>query len=276
VGKQAYKDRDYPAAIDALTRALNQPSPPVDAQCLRARAFLRLNPPEYRSALEDFLRSKLIAAADPLPKTDYGKAVSGVAYCLYKVAEHAALPYDHYCRESINCYDEVIRLGFAPAVHYNNKGYVQAQLKGESESAAQSFTQAIKIDSELQAAYHNRAKIDLQRAYLYGAKGYVPDRGISDIKKALSVGPANLDLYHDAFYLNLKAADALPNKQGYLDQARESVQQLIDFGWLTRQMANDPYFKTNQSRLGIAVADIRLKDRQEFPPPQLFLDPVQE
>jgi serine/threonine protein kinase len=275
-GVRAYEGRDFRAAIDAFSGALDQPSAPSDAHYLRGRAYLHLRPPEYRKALDDFLRAEVIATADPVSKEGRGKAVASAAMCYHALSQEESMNFAAFSQKALSYFDKAIEYGFAPAILHNNRGFIQARLKGEIENAARSFTLALQLDPNLQAAYHNRARIDLRRADNYVAKGYVPETGIHDIKEAIRLGPTSPELYYDAFCLFMKAFLANPAKQDYLGGSRNYIRQLADRGWMTRQMAEDAFLQSVRARLGFSLPPVIPDEGRRLPVPVLFLDPVGE
>jgi tetratricopeptide (TPR) repeat protein len=274
-GMKAYKDKDFPIAIDCLTNALDQPSPPADAYFYRGRAFLHVSPPDYRKALEDFLRTAEIAAADPLSKEGYGKAVASAAHCYHQLAKEDPANATEYRQNAVKYCDKAIEEGYARPIMYNNKGFAQAALQGASQNALRSFTRAIQLDPRLQVAYHNRARIDLLAVDMLGARGYEPKAGIRDIEEAIRLGPANPELLYDAFCMYMKAFLLVkPHNPQYLDRARAEIRELSKRGWLSQEMAGDVFFQDNRARLGVAIRDADLKGREQLPSTLLFLDPV--
>jgi tetratricopeptide (TPR) repeat protein len=277
-GMQAYREKDYHRAINALTDVIDQPSPPVVAYYFRGRAYLRLQPPDYARAAADFHRAADLAAADPQSKAGYGKAAAcaAYAYCVLfekdqgRAAEHAARARD-FCQKSLDA-------DFAKAIAFNNLAFVEAREASRCMEAMKLLDEALRLDKKLQAAYHQRARIFAQIVNTsYGrAKGFTPEQGIHDIEAAMDCGPVTPELLYDACCLYLPADNTRPVSQVRFRKAKDAVLLLVKQNWVTREMAQDFAAAGVWTRLGVVVPENEIRDRSDVPPTRLLVDPVNE
>jgi serine/threonine protein kinase len=275
-GMKEYKDRDYARAIELLTGAVDQPSPPVDGYYYRGRAYLHLDPPDYQRAADDFCRAAELADADPESKAGYGKAIACAAYCYGKLSAIDPTHYQEYALKTIAYCRKAVDAGFAKAVMLNNLGFFEARQPGRSEEALRCLEEAVRLDESLQVAHQNIARIELDKVLRYGQRGYLPDRGIRAVEAALTCGPANPELLHEAACLYALAHQADPQQRKSLNCATAALRQLAERGWLTRQLVSDGLLQEVRAELGLAIRESDLRDRSQVPIPRLFCDPAED
>jgi hypothetical protein len=134
--------------------------------------------------------------ADQLFPMGVTKACLG--YCRNQYGEHHPEAKLHYLN--------AIQAGFGTPEVFNNLGYTFLRLNLDADyhpRAEENLTAALDLNGNLQAAYHNRARVALEWARKN--PHYVPVTGIADIERALRSGPITADLYADAFKLYLVA-----------------------------------------------------------------------
>jgi serine/threonine protein kinase len=281
-GLKAYQESNYASAVAAFSAAIEQPPAPAEAFYHRGRAYMHLRPPDYQRAVSDFLHVEELLESNPSAKIGYGKAVASAAYCFGHLAElehrKGGNRFGDYDKTAIEYCEKALQSGFATAILYNNLGFVEAKRIGRSDPAQKCFDRAIELDGKLQAAYHNRARLDVVAAdrYFDGKRVYYPKAGIRDIEAAKATGPASPDLYFDAFTLYMRMYLADPVKENYLVLAKAEIRHLTRVGWLTWQMADDPFFRSYRGLIGVDDPRGALPDRELLPKPILFLDPIPE
>ncbi len=188
-GIEAARRGDFLQALGDFTNGLQ--SDPNNSKLLFARGWTKQQLGRFDDALRDF------EAADRLAPDGATKACAG--YCRNKLGFHSI---------AIGYYKKAMELGFATAEVWNDLGYSYHRLNldwDNLERARESLTTAIAKDSTLEAAYHNRAMVDLEQACRYRA--YIPVRGEEDIAQALRMGPVTADLCADAFRIAALAAN---------------------------------------------------------------------
>ena len=177
-GAQDFAADDYQAALAHLDQAIA--AHPNDADYLFARGQTRQHLGDFLAAIADY---RAAAAKSPA-----GIIRASLAYCLGAAKFH---------KDAIDWGREAIDAGYAVAEVHNNLGYSLGQL-GNLDDARQQLDEAIRLDPALQAAFFNRAKVGL-RAALRGAS---PADAISDIERAILLGPPTAELYLDAARLH--------------------------------------------------------------------------
>jgi tetratricopeptide (TPR) repeat protein len=200
-GRQAYARQDYTSAVEKLGQSLELQSDP-QVLLVRGRAYQRLN--NLDDAVTDYERANALM---PSPE---GAAAAAYAHNLRFEHERAA-----------SLYQQVIALGCADSVVYNNLGLSLLQMNRDAE-AQPYFDLAIRHDPSLQAAYYNRAMADYQNhlrskisqeveislplfassgplgtlaALHVGLAETVPNNAIRDMNMAIRIGPAVAELY---------------------------------------------------------------------------------
>lgn len=202
---------------------------PGDGRARSARAWARAKLSESVSqaegrvllplALEGF-RSTDGAAASPATQACLG-------YCLSRMAGHA---------EAILCYNAAEAAGMRTAALYNDRAYSRL-CRNELDEAAADLAEALRIDPELGAAFHNRAVLGFMRWARSDGRGS-PAAALADTEKALQLGLRSSALFVDAARL-LAVADG-PNRHG------EAIAYLLEATALGQDPApllTDPYLR---------------------------------
>ena len=177
-GAQDFAAGDYQAALVHFDQAVE--AQPGDANYLFARGQARQHLGDYLGAATDY---KVTAEKSPA-----GIIRATLAYCVAACKSHPDAIY--WGRKAIDA-------GFATAEVHNNLGYSYWCLD-KLDSAREQLDEAIRLDPSLQAAYFNRAKVGLRQVL----RGADPTAAISDIEKAVELGPATADLYFYAARLH--------------------------------------------------------------------------
>jgi tetratricopeptide (TPR) repeat protein len=164
IGLTMYQQRRFHEAVVYLTAAIKADPSLASAYFARGRAYLQLGDadarqslqswlvPEYQSALADFQQ------ADNLAPDARTKAMLG--YCTYRIYPSlvSATAAEGY-------FQKAIEDGFGTAEIFNNLGFIQIN-KLEYQLAQHNLDKAIQLNDRLQAAFHNRARVSLDRILL--------------------------------------------------------------------------------------------------------------
>jgi tetratricopeptide (TPR) repeat protein len=283
-GQDDYRQGDYDRAVGHFTAALRADPRLVRALVMRGRACQRLGAADrgnFGLALADFQRVDQLAPD--------GKVKACMGYCRNRLG----FPHD-----ATFSYHKAIEAGFHTAAVFNNLGCSYLE-RGKVENAQQSLDQAIALDPTLQAAFHNRALVFLHRSLSArnawhasrragGAAGAGPGgegreasveklkqllgRGISDIEKAIELGPGTAKLYYDAARLCALAAEF----GGPLTPALKYSEQAVAHGYNPQVLGDDLLLEALKQ-------DDRFPDLiRRAPPPRIpqpparLIDPLQD
>jgi serine/threonine protein kinase len=212
-GLEAYRQGQYEQAILSLDRALASDPHNVLALYTRGRAYLRLR--QFGRAFTDFMTANQF--------TTDGRIKACIGYCLSRKAEHA---------EAISYYEQAIRTGFAAPEVLNDLGFSQVQSNRLLE-AKDTLDRAIELDPSSQAAFHNRALVDLKTDR---KPGFVPEQGRVDIETALRLGPPTAELFYHAACLYAVAAE---HDRNLIDLALNHLRNALDQGYYPRLLKGD-------------------------------------
>src|SRR5262249_49536971 len=215
-GQEAYQRGHYARAVDAFNRGLA--ARPGDAAALfaRGRAYQQLG--NLTQAQKDYEQADRLAPS--------GQIKACLGYCLSDDNPPPAVAY----------YAKAIRAAFGTAEVFNTLGhgyFYTTQL----DKAQTSLDRAIQLRPDLQAAFHNRALVDLKRAVKDAV--HCPTAGLRDVQKALQLGPGTADLYYDAACLCAVAAKCHPELTA---QALNYLQSAVEHGQNPQAIANDILF----------------------------------
>jgi Flp pilus assembly protein TadD len=216
-GQEACTRRNFEEAVECFTHVLAVK--PHDAATLlaRGRAYQQLG--QLTLALSD------LENADEQAPTGLSHACR--AYCLQQLGQY---------HDASAHYERALEAGFATPVVYNNLGCCY-WLDRRLIEARTKLNRAIEIDEHLQAAYHNRALVDLDTAYARG-KDYFPHTGIADIERAIDLGPTTAELYFDAARLYAVATRTKPTQ---IEPALQAIEHALDYGWPPQELTDNVF-----------------------------------
>jgi tetratricopeptide (TPR) repeat protein len=222
LGHEAHGRQEYELAVTHLGRHLANNARDGDAWFARGVAFLKLaeeGRQPFSLAVSDFRE------ADQLRPDVQTKACLGYALQRKDDGEYARL-----------YYAQAIAMGCKSAAVFNNLGYLYLKSSHWSD-AERCFDRAVKLQPELQVAFHNRGRMFLMlakpRAKLVATaparKPEAPseerllEQALRDMSRAIELGPPSRNLYVDAAIACARLAvydPELPDRAiGYLDNA---------------------------------------------------------
>ncbi len=258
-GRDSYDAGRFEEAIQYINRSIEDDQTRTEAFFARARSFQGLG--RLESALTDFQK------ADELASGKDGRIKAGLGYCLNLGG---------FNEPAILAYSQATDLNFATAEVLNNLGcsYMKCkspELRSEVclERAEDCLTKAMELNSRLQAAYYNRARLDLLKAGLNLRR--IPRQGLADIQKAIDLGPVTAPLLWDAGRL---AWLATQNDFQQADQALDYLSQAIDRGLDPGQLESDFIFRAlkQDGRFQVLMHQPQLGQRFQYA--QTFVDPI--
>jgi serine/threonine protein kinase/Tfp pilus assembly protein PilF len=273
-GLQFQQQGQFDQAIAQFSAVLEADPHNVEALRARGRAFQGMGGAKkeyYQTALIDYHK------ADELAPDARTKA--SIGYCQNLTGK--VIPV-----HLIETYQQARMLGCETAGLFNNLGFSQMR-NDQFGDAEKSLDRAIELDRGLQAAYHNRALVRLQKALVpLRAKATEDERkkrhqedvksvqaGMADIVRAIELGPPSAELYFDAARLHGRAAqDAPAHKKAVLNYLQEAIARNFD----ARRLLTDPCFSA------LAKDDAFKKLAQTPPPAQTppravrIVDPVKD
>ena len=175
-GNTAYYAKDYEAAINYYTKAIDQKySPLADAYNNRGIAKHKLQ--QYDEAIKDYDKA---ISLDP----NYAHAYFGRG-----VAKHKLQQYD----EAIKDYDKAISLDPNDAHAYFGRGVAKDKLQQYTE-AIKDYDKAISLDPNYARVYNNRGLAKENMGQLQAAK--------ADYEKAIALDPNNTRAINNLNNLN--------------------------------------------------------------------------
>lgn len=228
-----FGERNYAAGILAFQKgnheeAINRFDAAIDADpesataaaayFARGRVYQqwgRIDATKYYLAARDFDRAEKLAPD--------GRNLAAIGYCETCIPGGSGAAIEHYKRAQ--------KVGFANAELYNNLGFCYMNT-GKPKEARKCLDQAIELKPGLQAAYYNRALIQMMDAKNQSAllkhptasAAFSPDEqkkmaddlaaalrlGLADFQKAVELGPQSGELSFDAacFYATASVGDS--------------------------------------------------------------------
>jgi serine/threonine protein kinase len=258
-GVELHQQGHFDQAIAQFGAVLEADPQGVEALRARGRVFQEMgagNKDYYQSALTDYHKAERCAPD--------GRTKAAIGYCLNQTGADPRVAGMHY--------QAARALGFESAGLLNNLGCCQLKTNQIAEAEA-SLDRAIELDTSLQAAYHNRGSLHLQRALalMQGAVkvnaaeeverrqaiGKSVQAGMADISRAIELGPTSAEMYFDAARLHGLAAKEDPfQKKATLNYLQEAVARNFD----ARQLALD-------TCLTAVKDDAAFLELQKSPPP---------
>jgi eukaryotic-like serine/threonine-protein kinase len=287
----AYAKHDYARARDHFTRAVHADGKCAAAFLGRARAFQHLGALDrqnFRHAVHDYEEAARLAPALR------GKAKAGSGYCLNRLRD---------TRAAVGAYEEAIEAKYQTAELLNNLGHSYLELS-DFTKAREQLTKALRLDTDLQAAYHNRALAFYREAISLWPQLFLdksPEKqtqskrdelaqrmdghagaGVQDIAQALSYPRKSRELYLDA--ANLYALKAWPDQGGRRD--RDAVTQALrcleaaKLGEQLKRFQGDPLFTPVCNTPGFEALLRAARDNPPAPgkpaPTVRVLDPIRD
>jgi len=270
-GLALYGQGQYRQAVQRFNEALEADPGLVEALFARGRSFQQLGLTENRYfsvAVADYQEAE--------KRAPNGRTEACLAYCLNRLGNH---------RPAIASNNLAVAAGFASAEVFNNLGCAYFQLK-ELEEAQKHLDQAVRLKPELQAPFYTRALLWREKALCcssppgqgalaireQGTKADAIAKGISDIRRAIALGPGSAMLYRDASHLCVLAADG----------DRKWVTPALDYMTLAIEHGDDPR-RLKTVYFALLRNEPRFKALADRPPPavppgkaQLFLDPIDD
>jgi tetratricopeptide (TPR) repeat protein len=149
-------------------------------------------------------------------------------------------------------YRRALAAGYKRAEVYNNLGY-SYYCSTKLPEARQYLDEAVRQAPQLQAAWHNRALVDLKLSI---SRSYNPSQGIDDIKQALALEPKCGELYYDAARLYAVSARHDP---GGVEPALVYSQEAVERGYWQmdkgafRSLRQNPRFKKLFARANLPL-----------------------
>jgi len=245
----AQRDQRYPDALRHLDLA-------IAAEPENARAFfLRGRVNQQLGSLD----AAMTAYREADRREPTGPTKACLAYCLGRQRAHA---------EAVQYARQAVEQGYAPAAVFNNLGY-SFLLLSQLEAAEANLTQAMRLDPRLQAAYHNRARLDRKR--MTTKQGYLPHQGIADIRKAMELGPVSADLFHDGAYL---CAFAARLESQWQEPALDYLEKALALGLDPQLVVKNPVFNSvNSTPRFLALVQLP-PVANRYQPVLLLIDPI--
>jgi serine/threonine protein kinase len=171
-----------------------------------AAALLATGAAGYKVATrQSFNEQRLRSAMSNIQAGHYINAATELGY-LYNVRKSSTLAaWTGYCFAKENVHDDAIpwmdfslRLDGQDPHVWNNRGYSWSQ-RSNLRQAESDLTQALSLNSKIQAAYHNRAMVRLRKA----SERMEPPgpEVLADISTALDIGPETAELHLRAAHI---------------------------------------------------------------------------
>lgn len=231
-GLELHRHGEFKQAVAQFSAILEANPQDAEAYRARGRAFQDLGAPDkqhyYASALADYHQADRLAPDGPTK--------ARIGYCRNLTGSDPNLGVSSYLAAQM--------LGYESAGLCNNLGCCQLRTAKLAEAEA-SLDRAIELDKSMQAAYHNRALVHMQKAHdaesAKQGENFVRrvQAGVKDIDRAIELGPLSAELYFDAARLHGLAARIDPaQKKVALENLQEAIARNLNPG----QLALEPSF----------------------------------
>jgi serine/threonine protein kinase/Tfp pilus assembly protein PilF len=217
-GLEAYQQGKFERAVSWLNRAVQ--SQPMNANALYWRGRAHQKRGNLDLALADYRGAHQLDAD--------GKNNACLGYCMSCLGRHWA---------AIAWFEAAINEGFATAEVHNDLGCCYFQTS-QFPKAQTNLDLATRLDPHLQAAFYNRALLDLKKAAK--SREYVPEAGLADIQVAIQLGPQTAELSNDAARLFAIAAN---RDRTLLDPALGHVRHALEQGYPPHLLEQDEFFR---------------------------------
>jgi Flp pilus assembly protein TadD len=275
LGQQAFAQKRYSEAIYHFGRVLD--TDPDNAVVLMARGrtyqmMAETKPGYFSSAFEDYRH------ADEIQPD--GRANAGMGYCLLRMT-----PQSKYARD---CFEKALALQYKTAAVYNNLAYCCGKL-GDMYAGKYHADQAIALEGNFMAAYHNRAFLRYLQVHDLAGKlppttttptvaqlrvkaiyPHVLELAKADMAKALRIGPANVELLRDASWVWAKSAESQPDDVG---PAVKHLRAAMDLGYDPNPVVFSSMAKHFHGNQDFTELQKRPKTGQPMPPTFRIVDP---
>jgi tetratricopeptide (TPR) repeat protein len=264
-GLRLHKQGKYGEAVHHFNDALRADPNNNAALFARARSHQRLGAADmgkYNLAMQDYQELD--------KRVPDGRNKAALGYCLNRTGQDWS---------AVDHHKQAIAAGFATAEVYNNLGFSYLKVKKFKE-AKDSLDRALQLAPDLQAAYHNRARVAYWDALeKFSRKGPLDkakeiDRdlasGIADVQKAIGLGPASAELSLDAARLYSVAArledcwvmPALAHLEESLKQGTNPANECRN--WVYDPFRKDAHFQKLANRPAV----------EKFAPTPRIADPI--
>jgi serine/threonine protein kinase len=259
-GWEALRQRDYRAALQWFSKASEEDPDSADAFYGRGRAFVHTE--NWQSALESF------ATAWSKKRDLRFRACS--AHCLAMLG--GALRY----QEAIRLLEEVVREGGETPIILNNLGCLCRRIRRQ-EDAERWLERAVMTDPGLQAAWHNRIDLHVEKA-VRSPKSFRIN-WMDDIPKAQSArknGDENAFLLLDMARL---AGLAAQTDSAFAKSSLDLLERSISLGLPSEELQKiptEPAFKSLAGSVDLQELLSRAPAARQVPQPRLVLDPIEE
>jgi serine/threonine protein kinase len=238
-GIHALEAGQYEQAVDLLGRSLAEENS-FRGHMARARAYQKMA--KFKEALEEF------KAADNLKPSGHTKVC--IAYCFSRLEtplHDAAAAF----------YNLAHRQGYVSAVVYNNWGFSMFMTNISADfDAKKRFSEAVALDPNLQAAYYNFMKVELDMVQTGHRKAKLTPKGLDSLAKVFATGPVNGQMHADAANFLILAKNLEPR---WKERALHHLEQAITRGVrpVFSVVDDDPAFRRihRDTPLGQGVVD---------------------
>jgi serine/threonine protein kinase/Tfp pilus assembly protein PilF len=265
-GLRLYQQGQLTQAVRCFNDALQADPNNHAARFARARAFQQLgafDKSNYNLAMQDFMEAD--------QRNPDGRNKAALGYCLNRT--------DGRKEDAIEYYKAAIRSGFATAEVHNNLGFNYLKMSQKKE-ARESLDEAIRLNPDLQAAYHNRAYLVLLNAQIDQLSPSAKDSdnyravlsGIADADKAIHLDSASAELYYHAACLCATAARV---NRSWVVSALQHREEAIRQG-------SDPIIRKDFFLLPVEKEATPQKlashpfSEQPLPPTRRIVDPIKD
>jgi serine/threonine protein kinase/Flp pilus assembly protein TadD len=216
-GIALYRQGDYREAIEHFTVALTHE--PQSPELLFARGRARQQLGDFTMALADYYAASR--------QGEDARLLACTGYCKWRTGRP---------QEAVANFKSAIRLGMESAEVYNDLGYCEHR-SGNIDGAARALDRAVQLGPHLQAPFHNRALVLLQKSY--GDPKVGIGTAVADIRRALENGPPAGDLYRAAASTYAAAGDK--------EQTLTFLRQAVELGENQFSLKDDALFRAIRS-----------------------------
>jgi serine/threonine protein kinase/Tfp pilus assembly protein PilF len=260
-GCKAYRCGLFDDAVRTFSQIVQADPTFSQAYYRRGRAYVQLG--EWALAEADLQK------ADRLERDGRTKACLG--YCRNALGKHGAAAFH---------YEDALRSGFVSAEVYNNLGYSYLESYGRLAKARANLDLALELNGRLQAAYYNRAVVELRKAE--ENVSYVPVIGFQSMRRAIQLGPRSPELFADAARLAIiqhERHGKVVSDTQKLFLAKEPLdylQNALELGLDPRLLERDPSFRYLQQNPRFLELIHRSVPRSPVQEAIRILDPIDD